>query len=352
MENLEELYIRIISGTTPVEYRGSLFFVKDPTVKEKQLGQLHYQKCLDRFIKDRIWTKEEISFILAERDLWNPNKEEQLSLLRDEKRNLQDKLPALEFKSVEKARIKRQIEKIESQMTRMIKSKNALFNHSAEHLANIEKYKFFIFLCTFNENEERVWPTWISFQTAQDDLVSFLMKECFLNEDINEKKIRKLARSEPWRSTWLASNKSGNLFSFSMTEMTDLQRSLVGWSMIYDNAYESPDCPGDEVIDDDILFDAWLEEQSRKRKRESQKNSFDKMKHGSGMSGEVGIMVDSVEDAKRVYNLNDSGQLRKIENRDKRISDKGSVKEQVLPDITTELKMLREQKATEGIKRR
>jgi len=156
----------------------------------------------------------------------------------------------------------------------------------------------------------------------------------------NEEKIRLLAHNEPWRSIWVASKKSGNLLSRPMTEMTDYQRILISWSLIYDSVYESSDCPSDETINNDDLLDSWLMKQSEKRKKELSKgdSSFTTSEKILG-AGEISIMVDSEEDAKRVYEMNDVTSQQLVKKRQDLIKDKGSVIEGHMPDTKIDLQL-------------
>ena len=175
-----------------------------------------------------------------------------------------------------------------------------MITHSAEYLANLDRYKYFAFLLTYNLNDNRVFSNWEEFNCSDEKLINKLINEAYLNSDINEANIRKLARSEPWRSIWISSCKVGNLFDKPQCEMSDYQKMLVSWSLIYDNVFEHPDCPGDSVIDNDEALDAWLKSQSDERAKQRDQNNADNFLKNDKIrnSGEVGIVVDSVEDAK------------------------------------------------------
>jgi hypothetical protein len=67
-----------------------------------------------------------------------------------------------------------------------------------------------------------------------------------------------VARTDPWRGVWAARRAEAGVFGKPACDLTDEQRSVVGWSLLYDGARECPDCPPDDVLTDDDAFDGWL----------------------------------------------------------------------------------------------
>jgi hypothetical protein len=61
---------------------------------------------------------------------------------------------------------------------------------------------------------------------------------------VSEKKLREIARTNPWRSYWGASKE--DVFGLAAADMTGNQRTLLMYSRMYDNANEHPDSPDDE----------------------------------------------------------------------------------------------------------
>ena len=127
------------------------------------------------------------------------------------------------------------------------------------------------------------------------DLIHRLVNEYYRLEIADESTIRAAARSPVWRIKWSGSKKNGGvktLFGRDMYDLTMDQFRLVYWSQIYDSAFESITPPDEETVEDDKLFDTWMEKQNEKRKQErAQKAINDKM--GKNKEGqEVGVMVD------------------------------------------------------------
>lgn len=341
-EGLQTLYDRIILGQTIITYNEVVYIVKDPKSLERQLAFQYYSKILSFLEKNGVPTTYEKDATLQERKVWLPDDENKLKELDKEKKELLREVTRYEFQSLKKKACLLRTNEIDNSIKRLQSRKSALSHTTSEYIATLEKNKYFIYLLTHNIFNERVWTHWESFCKEDDIIINHLISESYFNKNIDEAKIRLLARSEPWRSTWITGIKTGNLFNGPVSEMTDLQRLLVSWSIIYDGVYESMECPSDDVIQNDALLDHWLNTQNDKRKKAKTKSSVDDMLNDKDkQAGEVGIMVDSLEDAQRVFALNDPIVQEQLRQRSKHLRDKGIVKEGEMPDTKRELQMAR-----------
>ncbi len=172
--------------------------------------------------------------------------------------------------------------------------------------------------------------------------------DAFQNSMISEEDMRCLAKTEPWRGIWAAHKKTGTLFP---SELTEEQRRLVQWSSFYDSVYEIPECPTEEIIQDDDILDGW----SIKRRKEYE--SEKKKQFGENVLGkkhekadELFLVVGNEADAKKVYDMN-SGKAKIIQQaRLSAIKAKGEVKESDLPDRKMEIRTRLAQMESERFK--
>lgn len=338
---LQSLYDRIVLGAKIVNYKDISYVVKDPGPQERLIGDQVYNEAYDNLERSGVPSKIELEEMLIEKKIWGPELEKEFGGLTKEKERLSKEIMGLEFRSDEKARLSSIVGKINKRLDTLNKYKNTLNNITVDYLANYERYKIYIYLLTTNNNN-RVWTSREEFSLAPDNLISYLIYNVYFDNNINEKSIRQLARSEPWRSTWIIANKVGDLFDRPLIYLTDLQRALATWSVIYDNAMESMEPPSNEVMANDDLFDQWLKNQSDKRKSEKGAN-MKNLPEGQ----EVGIVVDNIEDAKKVYNLNSPQGLGIIKKREGAIKEKGVLMEGHLPDIKQDLQMRKNQLETQ-----
>jgi hypothetical protein len=156
---------------------------------------------------------------------------------------------------------------------------------------------------------------------------------------LTEKEMRELSRTNPWVDEWRALGKQGKIFENGLTYE---QKTLISWSMLYDNVHESMDCPSDEVINDDDMLDGWLIKQRKERERDKKQKETEGVLSNSKIAnaGEVFVMVDTKEDAERITELNSISAENIRKSRLKQVEKKGSVKEQNFADSKREQMML------------
>lgn len=333
--DLQFLFQRIVCGYTLYNRAGKHYYIYDPTPRDHYLAEPHYQSTYESLILKGFPTEEHLLGLLNIRNLWGEKQENEVKVLMDNLHKLNSQLPNLEFKSTEKKQVLKYIEITKERINQLTKIKTSLLTNSAEYIAKLEKYKYLLFLLTKDEFNKSIW-TLKTFNKESDSFLNELLIKSYFNENINEANIRKLARSEPWRSVWLCAIKTGNLFNRPSTDFTDYQRALVSWSLLYDNIFEHPEAPSSDIIDNDILLDQWLEQQAAKRKAESAANASNNILSNNkiGSSQEVGIVVDSIEDAEKVYKLNSPQAQEVIRKREKKIqSAESPIKELDLPDV-------------------
>lgn len=119
-----------------------------------------------------------------------------------------------------------------------------------------------------------LWPTeeaFVQFRTFYPDATQFLMHS-MLTEGIWETAdIREVARNIEWRLFWTLSRENlDGLFGCSIGDINFNQKLLIYWSRVYDNAFEDPKPPPQDVLDDDEKFDDWLANRDLERKEEAE----------------------------------------------------------------------------------
>jgi hypothetical protein len=147
-----------------------------------------------------------------------------------------------------------------------------------------------------------------------------------------------IARSDQWRNYWSANNEL--LFDKATINWTDEQKTLVVLTKMYDSAYEHPECPSDNVFNDDDMFDGWMIFQKRESEKIKNKNRTEKMLEGKKLdkAGEIFIVANSQEEAKNIYDLNDHSSRHIIREREHVIKNSSQeINDGNLPDVQREL---------------
>jgi len=161
---------------------------------------------------------------------------------------------------------------------------------------------------------------------------------------------RDLARNDPWRTIWSLGKES--CIGASTSEWTDDQKTLITFAKMYDNAYQASDCPSDDVIKDDDMFDGWMIDQRRKREKEQKQKEIDTINNIPDKAQEVFVFAPTREDADNVYNMNDRNTRMKIKQRQKVVNEQSVVDAQDLPDTKMELQQQAMQEFKEKMRTR
>jgi hypothetical protein len=164
---------------------------------------------------------------------------------------------------------------------------------SLEYFADGLKNKF-ILINTVYQNNELVFNS----KDLNLPLLSTLIIK--LNQmDISITDFRKIARSDNWRNYWLG-NKY-NLFGIPAIELSEDQKILCMFSRMYDNVYEHPDHPSDEIIEDDDKLDGWLITEQDKNKEDKKQKNITQIEP---KYQEVFKSASTPEEASSIYNSN------------------------------------------------
>ncbi len=144
-----------------------------------------------------------------------------------------------------------------------------------------------------------------------------------IEESISSDVYRGIARSSTWRSMWNGSKKRDSVFGKPACDLTPEQVSLISYSMMYDNVYESPEAPKEEVIADDICLDGWFISQRRKHEKDKAQAQADAMLTNPKIanSDEIFLMAGDQREANEVYDLNSAGARQVIQQRQTQIQN-------------------------------
>lgn len=332
----ERLLRRIITGKlyTIVVHGSDYFHVafRDPSLELLTEADFVYKVAFDS-VKHELVSFEESVESLRNDNIWTDKHEKDLDALKKQIEAWQEDLVTRDFDISRQTKIKLNIANFTKQIEALYKIKNSMWGSTAEYHADATRKRFII-----RSIIDVKTPDLIKNPEFIDRAVV-----CYYEQNrVEDGDIRELARTNPWRLFWTASKETGTpLFSRPTTETTAYQYALLNWTVIYDWAYQSDKRPMEDVINDDLRFDAWYKIENDRIDRENNKKALDN-KIGNVKGDEVYIVTDA-EGAKEVYKLNDKQASDKIKHRQKYIEDKGIVPEAELPDVKRDLQMKQNQ---------
>jgi hypothetical protein len=269
------------------------FVFRPLTLEEKNIGNYIHKHFMDT---STLMTRDELKKHAIHAGMWRVHYDSDLESLRKEliviteERSLEEKTKMLDSKGRKKRlRPTSRFKKLNTKAFHISESIGLLEKIYTEHIelpsveyaAECERGNYFLKCATLSFPEmNQVWNTLDDLNREQDTGLVVRLLRTYYNESIaDEASIRRIARSGFWRCKWMASKKNRGVRTLFDREMFDLtldQFRLVYWSQVYDSAFESMEAPSDDVIEDDKLFDRWLEEQHKKREQERKKSEFDK----------------------------------------------------------------------------
>src|SRR5690606_24037721 len=112
------------------------------------------------------------------------------------------------------------------------------------------------------------------------------------------------------------------------------QKNLLTWTSIYSKIKQHPDCPSDELIEDDDALDGWMILQGEKSEQERFKAEIDKKLQNPKIANadEVYLMADNTDYAKKIEGLNDNVAAFRKKQRMAELKRKGTMQEMEFTD--------------------
>jgi hypothetical protein len=329
---------RIVHGSHRIRIGETILYVVSPTRQQRFVAAEVYRDARRDAELDGALSDKELLAILVSHRLWNEEKEGELANLTKALEDLKVGLYENRLRSNARLSIRTALKKTKDEITRLETARHGLDYVTIDGLAISAKYRYLIGATIHFEDGTSYWTegSW----NQADPFIDKVM-EIITYERLDESQYRELARNDPWRSIWGAKNFSGRgLFDCAAVEITDEQRNLMLWSGIYDNIREYPDCPADEIFEDNDMLDGWMIMQ--RRRRESQMASQEGDRIGNQKirnADEQFIMVDSVEDARKIDTMNDEMARATKSQRMAYLKTQGEVNEVYMPDTARRISM-------------
>ena len=328
------LTYQIISGVKFITIDNVRYKLVAPSKELKLLAEHVYQDTMQSLRFDNLITKEKSKMFLLGLGIWGPNDDISLKKLET---HLEDKKIALYralYNTDRQKSIRKMIKGAKKAINKAYGRKHSLDYMTLDYHAFLTKRKFIIGICLRDPQDNKVYDEhdfWHSNSTVLERVVKKL------DEDIiNIEEYRELARNDPWRSIWSIGKEM--CMGVPIIDLTDDQKMLVTFAKMYDNAYQSMECPSDEVFEDDDMFDGWMIDQRRARAKDNKQKELDNTKNIPDKAQEVFVFAPTREDADKIYDLNDTTARMKIKQRTEMIEKLGTVEAQHLPDTQIELR--------------
>lgn len=327
---------RIISGRIPIKIKNNfgiaetIYYIQ-PSLADKVIADELYFELLSDYSSELL-TDEELNDYLCDIGAWTDEYEDLLVKLPKDIEQLKVKSYESYLKSDIRKLAKKTIKIAQDKMSEILSIKNHYAYLTASGTASLEKIKYLTGRSLF-KNGKRIFNKknfWKQSNSILEQAISYLNKT-----KLSEPQFRLLSRTEPWRSYWSTKDTCLGIFNKSSVNLTEDQKELINWSLLYDGIFGHPDCPPDDVIDDDDCLDGFLILDKRKRDKDKISNKVENSITNERIQNadEVYIVADNVDDAEKINNLNSDIVKSRKKVRERIISKAGEVDEKSMPDV-------------------
>lgn len=330
------LLSRIVFGSILIRIKNKKYVYRKASKEINYKADLLYEDTIQDHTYDGWLTLDRTKFVLIENGLWSNQHEATLKALETKLEDLKVLLFENFMFSKKKQENRNQIKSIKKQINNLSNTKHSLDQHTIEAYAARIRNEYLIMNCLYNAaNTQKVF-------TAKNKTESEFLNDCAneIAKNIpNVETLKSLAKSEIWKSYWSASGKV-NVFGDDTSDYTDEQRVLINLSRMYDSVYEHPECPSDEVIQDDDALDGWMIAQKRTREKEKKTQTLSSKNSKANNAAEVFLMATDKQEAQEILDLNSQQSRKTLQERQKTVlsADK-PIDEFLLPDVQREMQM-------------
>lgn len=294
-----ELYLfRILSGFYIFSYNEKKYKLIYPDIQIKYEAEIYSEEEHNQNKYNDWLTTESALDVLITLGLWPVTGDLELSKLENQIENLKIDLYKNFINPTKTKSIKKTLNNYKETYNRFYNIRHSLDYVTLEGYCNNLKHEYILRKSLYTIDNKLV------FDNNYDTILFNKISDYLIAHSIDIPVFKAIARSNLWKNYWNA-NKH-NLFDRPTINWTDEQKTLVVLTKMYESAYEHPECPSDQVIEDDDMFEGWMLYQRKENEKTKNKNRMEKMLPGKlNKAQEVFLKANSKEEANNIYELND-----------------------------------------------
>lgn len=342
----EALAARVASGTVRLRVlnefdRPVAVVLRPPSREDRYAAQEAYREVYEDAALDGCYSEAEVLDFLTRQKLWDAEREAEAAQLQKDIEEFKTKLVLVAFRAYERKKAKLALNAARDRHRELTERKHSYDHLTCHGVANMARTRFLVGCSLHHARGGRVVPPDAFEGNPSGEGCSVVFDnavEAFVAGRVPDAALRELARTEPWRSVWSAGKNCGSVFGVPSADLTEEQLRLSVWTQVYDHIMGHPECPADEVLDDDDMADGWLILQRRKRDREATERKADGVAGDKVRDAEqVFLLADDAEDARRIEEMNDAQALAVKRQREALLRQRGVVDELDMPDTKMRL---------------
>ena len=331
-QELEQFIYRIITGKLLFNHNSKKYVLVPPKPIVKYRANLLYVSILNDE-KYNEWIRvENLDRYMTFLEVWN---NDMASFIERSEKQIEDLKVSLfnnRLNGKMTGRTRNQLSNLRRRLSELQLTRQTYYAQTLEGYAESIKYEYIITSTLFH-NKKKVFGKFGSLQTSYQDFTSVVSE--ISKSIIQTSDYRRIARSDLWRSFWTIDK--NNIFPGPVSSWTEEQRTLAGYSSMYDSVHEHPEKPNDEVINDDDMLDGWMISQRRTIEKSKMQESMLKTNSKLGKAQEVFIFTDNEQGIKEVMSMNSEESNLAIAQRSSILNKGQSIDHSRLPDVQKDL---------------
>mgnify|MGYP003109107902 CR=1 FL=1 len=323
LQELESVVARILAGVSFFKSEGSLYRVLDSTPEQSVLADyIVAEACEDLAYTSNFMERIDAELIHQRMGTWTNQDDLNIKASEAHVDDLKIALYKTLMSKKKQKQIRKQLEGVRKSLSLAYFKKDGIYAGTLEtHKKNLkDKFLTAINISDLAGNH----PYTVENFWTEDSYLANAATEAVAVGYIGQDVIREASRKNPWRSYWNAAK--ADVFSKPLAEVGSVQRLIVTFSQMYDNARQHPECPADDVFDDDDVFDGWMLHDNKLRVKEQRQKQIDSTVGSKG--DEVFIMASDQEEANEIFDVNHDRQrfqmgrkLKQIRESDRNLDD-------------------------------
>jgi hypothetical protein len=331
-QELEQFIYRIVSGKLLFNHNNKTYILVPPKPIVKYRANLLYVSILNDEKYNEWIRAENLDRYMTFLEVWN---NEMTSFTERSEKQIEDLKVSLfnnRLNNKMTIRTRNQLSNLRRKLSELQLIRQTYYAQTLEGYAESIKYEYII-TSTLFYNKKKVFGKFGSLQTSYQDFTSVVSE--INTHALQTSDYRRIARSDLWRSFWTIDK--NNIFPGPVSFWTEEQRTLAGYSSMYDSVHEHPEKPNDSVIEDDDMLDGWMISQRRAIEKNKLQESMLKTNSKLGKAQEVFIFTDNEQGVKEVMGMNSEEANLAIAQRSNILNKGHSIDHARLPDVQKDL---------------
>lgn len=333
MDNkLTGILYRILKGRLRFSQNGLILYIYEPSLDLIAESYDIYNEHVRASYLEGVYINSEVTNLLIEHDIWLPTDDKSIEDLKTQIEDIKVDCYQNFYDKKKLTQLKYKLKNRETELYRLFSKKSSMDHLTCDGLAESARVMYIISKTVFHEDGAPF--EWKEFDYT--DILSYYQEHVPTSAQLRE-----IARNDPWRSMWNLSKKRGGPIDGSPANYTRDQIALCSYSLMYDNVYENPEAPIDDIIDNDDCLDGWFISQRRKADKDKRLKSKDDIINNPRIKNakEIFIMAPNRETADDILDLNDPYTRSIIKQREETIKGKDNVKDRDFADVQVELQL-------------